>query len=217
MIFICAVIPLSCIAVALSFGGATSAFVLVQVLVYLPLFLKLDNLKKPKWLLTPICLASVVLRYFSIYTASKGSLGVFGSLFLVAFCFAVSGLAAFNGDSALFSSIPLFFVSAILAFYVAVVSFSQPLREPFDAPNAAECISAIICPLSSCLAFSSLRTFSPVKSLKGALAGLLICAVFLLFQSADAEFGFISVPLAVVMSALEIKAVASVILKPKTE
>ncbi len=217
MIFICAIIPLSCVAVALSFGGATAAFSLIQVLIYLPLFAKVGNINRFRVLLIPICITSVIMRFLSIYTATNGSLGVYGSLFLVVACIALSGWAAYNGDSAMYSSIPLFFISVILALYVVAVSFSEPLREPFAAPSVLERVSALICPLSSCVAFSALAQFPPIKRYKGALVGLLVCAVFLLFQSADAEFGFISVPLAIVMSALEIKTVKSVILKPKTE
>lgn len=217
MIFICALIPLSCVAVALSFGGATSPFAIIQSLVFLPLFGKIGRVGKIRLLIVPICVCSVVLRLYSLYMLAHGAIGVSGGIALIVACALLSGLAAYNGSSAIHSATPLFFISAMLALYVACVSFSSPLRGQMDSPSVIEIISAAVCPLSACIAFSHISEFPPLKRFKGALIGIAVSAVFLIFQSADAEFGFIALPLTVYMSALELKAVINVIIKRRRE
>ncbi len=217
MTFIYALIPLSCLFTVLSFGGATSGIVLFQILVYILLFEKIKRFTSLRMLPIPICTASVIMRFFALYTLAHPSLGVWRGIALAIAVFALSCWAAHNRDSAIYSAAPVFFMSVMIAVYVIAVSFSDPLRGGFELPSVAESISAVVCPVSSCLAVCDQTSFCPLKRQKGTVAGVAVCCVFLLFVSANAEFEFMTVPLTAVISALEIKAVSSVILKREEE
>ena len=207
MIFICALIPIANLAVSLAYGGACALLYIMQTLLYLPLFAKI---KTPKILLLPLCTASVVLRFSAIFQSAQGALGNTRGIIIVLACVIASAFAAYNGDSAIYTATPVFFITALLAAYITAVSIGNAEFYEFSAPSYAEAVSAIICPLSSCVAFSQISSYPPIKRFKGAMCGILVCAVFLLFKSAKAELGFISVPLAATVSALEIKSIIGI-------
>ncbi len=213
----CALLPLASVFVSLSFGGATSPFVLVQTLVLLPLFASIRLNFKFCGLLAPIFILSIVMRFASLYMLSKGSLGIWGGICMVTLCIVISGVTAFKGDTVLRFATPLLFLALLLAVYVTAVSFSSPLRSPFDKPQTSELISAVICPFSACVSFSLFSNVLPLKCFKDSILGVLLCAVFIIFDAAGAEFGFLSVPLAVLVSSIEIKAIVKGISKRVAE
>lgn len=213
MIFVCALTIIANVAVSLSFGGGTSPLVLLETLILLPLCVKISVPRFLKYTCALLLAASPVMRFCALFVLSKGALGDMGSVILAVICVALSGFAAFNKNCADYSPVPIFFITVLLAFYVACVSFNQPLREQFDSPHLIECISASICPIASCLAVSELISCTSKRAYIGAVTGVAVCSVFLIFQSAGAEFGFISVMLSLSASALEIKACCDVILK----
>ncbi|MBO5914313.1 MAG: hypothetical protein J6Q72_03105, partial [Clostridia bacterium] len=65
------------------------------------------------------------------------------------------------------------------------------------------------CLLSSCLSVGCVGDISRADRIKGGVIGSAVCCVLLLFKSASAEFGFISMPLAISASAIELTAVIS--------
>lgn len=213
MIFVCAIIVIANVAVSLSFGGGTSPFVLLETVILLPILAKTTIPRFLKYVCVLLLAASPVMRFCALFVLSKGALGDIGSVILALICVTLSGFAAFNKNCAYYSAVPIFFITVSLAFYVVCISFNQLLREPFDAPHLIECISASICPIASCLAVSKLISCTAKKAYIGAIIGVAVCSVFLIFQSAGAEFGFISVMLSLSVSALEIKSCCDVILK----
>ncbi len=210
MIFLCALIPIANLAVSLAHGGACAVLVIIETLFLLPLFAK-TSLSKP--VLALACLASVFLRACAILTEAKGALGDMRALIIVIACVAVSGVAAYNENSALYACTPLFFITALLAVYITAVSFGNAEFYNPAQPSALEAASAVVCPIASCGSVSVIGKYGAVGRIKGAVLGVFVCAVFLLFKSASAEFGFISVPLSACASALEIKAVTVIISK----
>lgn len=205
MIAFCALLPLASTFVSLSFGGATTPFVLLQSFVLLPLIKKVG--RSTARVLTPLLLLSVVLRFASLITVSKGALTVLGAIVFAVICLAISCVAAVRSDTAFKLATPLFFVASLFAIFVSVVSFSTSLRAPFDDASMAEMISAFVCPISSCVAFACFAKVSPMKRFYASVVGVILCAVFIIFDAAGAEFAFLSVPLAVLVSSVEIKAV----------
>ncbi|MBQ3231280.1 MAG: hypothetical protein IJB49_09735 [Clostridia bacterium] len=215
MIFVCALIPISCVAVSLSFGGNTVAAMLLQSLLYLALFGFVKRLGRARVLLAPICIISAALRFCSLFERCRDAVGEFGTAVLVLLCIAAAGFAAYNGASLIHSAPPLFFLTALLCVYIAAVSFADAEFKALPSASVFELISALVCPLSICLAFSRISSYSPEKRFVGGIMGAVVCAVLLLFPKAQAEFGLMCVPLVCFASALEFKAAASVILKPK--
>lgn len=216
MIFVCALIPISCVAVSLSFGGGTAAAMLIQTLVYLPLFGLIKRFGRARILLAPLGVFSAALRLCSLYVRCREPIGSFAAIVLCLLCLAAACFAAYNGASAIHSASPIFFLIALLCVYIAAVSFSEAEIKSYPVPGTIEALSAIICPISFCLAFSRISSYPPIKRLKGAVMGAAVCAVLLLFPKAQAEFGLLCVPLVCFASAFELKSAASVILKPKT-
>lgn len=211
MIFVCALIIVANVSVSLSFGGGTSPFVLLETLILLPVFAKIPTSRVLRYISVPLLAASPIARFCALFVLSKGVLGDFGSIILVIMCISLCGIAAYKRNCAVYSAVPIFFITVLLALYVVCVSFAQPLREPFDAPHPIECIAAAVCPFSSCAAVSKLFSCTAEKAYIGAVSGVAVSSVFLIFQSAGAEFGFISVMLSLSVSALEIKACCDVI------
>lgn len=208
-----ALVPLASVFVSLSFGGKTTPFVLAFVLVLLLLIRHIS----PRPILALLLLPSSVLRLASLFVLSKGALGAFGALALVAVCAVVSGITAYRGETAFRLATPLLFLALLLSVYVTAVSlFSEP-RVLFGEPSADELISAFVCPISLCAALAVTSDISALKRLKAAVAGVALCAVFIIFDAAGAEFGFLSVPLSICVISLEIKAAVGCILKRSAE
>lgn len=216
MTFVCALIPISCLAVALSFGGGTVAAMLLQTLFYLPLFGFVKRFGRARVLLAPLCVISCALQLCSLYVRCLETVSPFGAVVLCLLCLAAACAAAYNGASAIHSASPIFFLIVLLCIYISVVSFSEAEFKSLPQPGTIEALAAIFCPISLCLAFSRISSFSPIKRLKGAVMGAAVCAVLLLFPKAQAEFGLLCVPLVCFASAIELKSAASVILTPKT-
>jgi hypothetical protein len=205
MIAFCALLPLASTFVSLSYGGATTPFVLLQTIAFLPLIKDVGGTAAR--ILTPLLLLSSFLRFASLVTVSKGALGSFGATVLAVICFGISCITAIKNDTVFRFAPPLFFVSAIFAAFVTVVSFSTSLRAPFSDASVIEKASSFVCPISSCVAFLRLADIPPLKRFYASTVGVALCAVFIIFDAAGAEFAFLSVPLAVLASSAEIKAV----------
>lgn len=216
MIFVCALIPISCLAVSLSFGGGTAAAMLLQTMLYLPLFGFVNRFGRARVLLVPICVISCALQLCSLYVRCLETVSPLGAFILCLLCLAAACIAAYNGASAIHSASPIFFLIALLCVYIVAVSFSDAEFKSLPEPGTIEAISSIFCPISLCLAFSRISSYPPVKRLKGGVMGAAVCAVLLLFPKAQAEFGLLCVPLVCFAVALELKAASSVILMPKT-
>lgn len=212
MIFICALIPIANLAVSLAHGGACSALVIVETLLLLPLFAKI-NLSKTIFVFA--CTLSVFLRACAILTEARGALGDMRALIIVIACVAASAFAAYNRNSALYACTPVFFITALIAVYITAVSFGDAEFYSPAQPSVLESASAAVCPIASCASVSFIGKYSAVNRIKGAVCGVFVCAVLLLFKSASAEFGFISVPLSACVSALEIKATAVIITRKR--
>lgn len=201
----CALLPLASVFVSLSFGGGTTPFVLLQTLVLLPL-VKGVSAKLCRFFI-PLFLLSVVFRLASLCTLSKGALGSGGALTLAVICAVISAFSAADRETSIRFAPPLFFITALFAVFVTVVSFSSSLRAPFSFPSVSEIFSASVCPVSACLAFDCFANVLPLKRFLASTVGVLLCAVFIIFDAAGAEFAFLSVPLAVLVSSVEIKAI----------
>ena len=200
----CALLPLATVFVSFSFGGATTPFVLLQIALLLPLVNRCGE--RTCFVLTPLLLLSVAMRLASLITVSKGALSLGGAVVLALICLAVSCGAAVRSDAAILLATPLLFVSIALAIFVTAVSFSGNLRTELGEASAFEVVSAFVCPISACIAFSSVANLRRIKRFCALTGGILICAVFIVFEAAGAEFAFLSVPLAVLASSVEIKA-----------
>ena len=200
----CALLPLASTFVSLSYGGATTPFVLLQILVLLPLIKFVG--RQAALALTPLLFLSVIMRLASLVTVSMGALTLFGAVVFAIICLAISCVTAVRSDTAFRLATPLFFVAALFAVFVTVISFSSALREPFADPSAAETIASFVCPVSSCVAFACFAKTGRFNRFCASVVGVMLCAVFIIFDSAGAEFAFLSVPLAVLVSSVEIKA-----------
>lgn len=212
MIFICALLPICNLAAVLAYGGSCAALSVILSFLLLPL---LARLKSGSALFLPLLVFSVALRLCAVFAESLSALGWVRSLAVVLACVAAAAFAAYNGDSVFHTPTPIFFITALLALYISVVAAESTEFYSLSRPSAVETASSIVCPLSSCIAFSGLTQYPPQKRIKGGLCGVLVCAVFLLFKSASAELGFISVPLAISASAQEIKAIVGIIVKAR--
>ncbi len=202
---LCALLPLASTFVSLSFGGATTPFVLLQFLVLLPLLKGVG--KTTARIFTPLLLLSVVLRLASLITVSNGALTLIGSSVLAVICLVISCVTAVKAETSFLFATPLFFVVSLFAVFVTVVSFSTSLRAPFEGVTPVEILSAAVCPFSSCVAFSCFAKVRSLKRFYAVIVGALLCAVFIVFDAAGAEFAFLSVPLVILVSSIEIKAV----------
>lgn len=205
MIAFCALLPLASIFVSLSFGGAMTPFALLESIAILPLFKTVKRTVVRA--LTPLLLISVVLRFWSLVYVSKDALTTSGAITFAMICFAVSCVMAAMKSAAFRFATPLLFVTLIFAVFVTAISFSTALRGPFDDLLAVEALSALVCPVSSCIAFSHFGRLDSVKRFYASTAGTVLCAVFILFDAKDGEFAFLSVPLVILVSSVEIKAV----------
>lgn len=217
MIFMCALIPISCVAVSLSYGGASAPFALVLPLIFLPLFSLMKDFGKARFFLSSVCRLSAALRFLSLFMRSKEALGDIGAFIFIVVCVVVSCIAAYKENTAFYSAVPIFFITLIMAIYVCFVSFGRPPSEPFSNPSFFERLAAIVCPFGICCAVSHLTVGEPKKRFSSCVLGVAVASVFLIFPVAKAELGFICVPLAILMSAIELKAFASVILRQKNE
>lgn len=210
MIFLCAIIPISNLAVSLAYNGACAVPAVLLTLFLLPL---LYSVKIPRIFLFPLCMASVVLRFCAVFQSACGALGNARSIIIAVLCIVAAGFAAYNGNAALRVASPLFFISALFAVYIIAVSLSESEFYNLSTPSAEEAVSVSVCTLSSCLALAGISKGQPQKRFKGAMCGVLVCAVLLLFKGARTEFVIISVPLATAVSAIEIKSVIGITAK----
>lgn len=217
MIFAFALIPIANVAVSLSYGGGSSPIGVILTVLLLPIFLNSRGKNISKYIAVPILVSSIALRFCGLVTLSKGALGIVLSIVLAVACIIISTVSAVNGKSVIYSFVPIFFITVLLAFYIVFVSIGKPLRESFNNANLYEYIASLICPISSAISFSRIFNCPPQKGFFGILVGVLIGSVFLIFESAGAEFGFVSVLLSVCVSALEIKACDYIISERKSE
>ena len=206
MIFICALVPIANLAVSLAFGGGCAPFSLLLTLVLLPLSKKI---KPPLPLLAVLVACSVFFRSASLLCEAVGALGAVRACIIAVGSIVASGIAAYNRKSALYICTPIFFITALLAVYITAVSFGNAEFTAPQSPNTSEILAVAFCLLSSCLSVGCIGNISPSERIKGGVIGSAVCCVLLLFKSASAEFGFISVPLAVSVSAIELSAVIS--------
>ena len=200
----CALLPLAAVFVSLSFGGGTTPFVLLQTVVLLPLVkgCKASACRA----LIPLFLLSSVLRFSSLFFVSKGALSPVGAIFFSLICLAVSCMAAFRENAALRFATPLLFVAIVFALFTVAVSFPPALRTVLGKPTVIEAVASFVCPISACLAFASVADMHRLKRVYALTWGLSLCAVFVILESAGAEFAFLSVPLAILVASVEIKA-----------
>ena len=200
----CALLPLATVFVSLSFGGGTTPFVLLQTVLLLPLVNRCRAIVCR--VAVPLLLLSVVLRFSSLFFVSKGALSSVGAIFFAVICLAASCIAAVRSDTALRFANPLLFLAIVFAIFTAVVSFPSALRIGLGDASVIEIVSSFVCPISSCLALTSVAELQRLKRFYALTGGLLICAAFVIFESSGALFAFLSVPLAILVSSVEIKA-----------
>ena len=206
MIFVCALVPVASLAVSLAFGGGFAPFVLLISLLLLPL---LRGIRLPIPITVALVSLSLFFRALSIANEAVGALGFAKSVIIAAAVLVASGISAHNRNSAKYISTPIFFITALLAVYIVAVSFGGGEADTLTRPSGLEAVSASLCAVSYCLSVGELGEISGTERIKGAVIGTAVCCVLLLFKSASAEFGFISVPLACAASAVELSAVIS--------
>ncbi len=217
MIFVCALIPISCVAVSLSFGGMSAPISLILPLLLLPLSSKAKSVKRAHFLLATVAVFSALFRFASLFMRSREALGDFRGVVFVAVCFVVAVITARDSDRAFYSAVPIFFITVFIAIYVTFVSIGRPIEDAFNEPSTLEIIASVVCAVGSCAAFSYFSQSLVKQRFRYAVAGVLIGSAFLLFPSAKAELGFVCVPLSIVMSAIELNVFDEVILRKKRE
>ncbi len=218
MTFIYALIPISCVAAVLSTGNAGIAMCLcISIPLVLSLFPIKSRFKFCDLLTIPLFLFAISLHAYSVYAACVVGLGSLVAGILSAVCVIFAVISAYKGKGAEYASLPIFFISAVLALYTLIVSMNGDVRILSHYPNRAELLSSIVCPVALCLSLPSVNNVSRSEAFTGYVSGLCVSAVFILCSGAETEFGFICVPLAVLASAFNAKAAIKCILSLKGE
>lgn len=213
MIFLCATAFLSSVSAAYSLGGSGVPLAAAVSLAVLPLLCPervfVRNMRV--WLIPTIVLSSVA-RLFTLAYSARGALGNFGSSALMLCCSAVALYLAVKGKSALLAPIPVFVVTAVLALFSALVSLGE--ASPYTVTRGITPIELAIAstiPISAGICLAVNGYCKRETCIKGCCMGMAVFAAFLLFPAADAEFGFVSVPICVCQLALEFKTAVSLI------
>ena len=208
MIYVCAIAFLSSAVSAFSLGGAAVPITVCALLVFLPLLCATKRLiTKFRYLSIIIFVFASSSRLYALAYRANAELGLFGALTLIVICSISSFYLAGKQESALYVPTPVFALAALLSLIAVCLSFSQ--ASPYDDMRqitAYDCIFSVFLALSSALTLAVNTNVTRSECAQGCAAAMAIFAVFLLFPAADAELGFVSVPICVSQIALEFRA-----------